>query len=130
MINKNLKKCAALPARPAIQYVLIAINQRAMKGSQQDSHSGNDDVRDEPQWDYIKDESRQQPRRGTIVAAGPLPEEEGSELHEVVQCTETRKCDQCALEAPSKSAQLRDSIRMEFQPRRINIRPSIEIQQL
>lgn len=88
MISKHLKKCAGSPARPAIQYVLISINQRCKTGSQQDSHGGNYDVRDEPQWDHIKNESRQQPRGGAIVAAGPLPEEEGSELYEIVQRAE------------------------------------------
>jgi hypothetical protein len=100
-----------------------------MSGSQQDLHSGNDDVRDKSQRDYIKNESRQQPRRGAVVAAGPLPEEEWSELYEIIQRAETRKCDQCALEAPLESARSRGLIRMEFQPRRIDIRPSIEIRQ-
>ena len=90
MMNKNLKKCAASPARPAIQYVLIMINLRpTTTGGQQDSHGCNNDVRDQPQRDYIEDESRKQPRRGAVVATGPLPEEEGSELHKIVQRAET-----------------------------------------
>lgn len=51
-------------------------------------HGANNDVRYNPQRDDIKDESRQQPGRGAVVAASPLPEKEGSELYEIVQRAE------------------------------------------
>ena len=52
------------------------------------SHGANDDVWYNPQRDDVKDEPRQQPGRGAVIAARPLPKEERSELHEIVQRAE------------------------------------------
>jgi hypothetical protein len=55
------------------------------------SHGPNNDVWNNPQRNRIEDESRQEPCRGTIIATGPFSEEEGSELHDIVQRAESRE---------------------------------------
>lgn len=106
-IKRNLKKCAASWAKPAIQYVLKRVNcQQPETPVQQtgSSHSRNDDGRYDPKRDHVEDEAGKEPSGGTIVQCRPLPQEQGPNLYDMVQSAEGRERDECTLNQTQVSA--------------------------
>lgn len=73
-MNRNLKKCAASWARPAIQYVLRAGQCLLLPRSAYDVgvHGGHDDCGDDPERDYIEYEAREQPSSWTAATRSDM----------------------------------------------------------